>query len=421
MNEQYLTLYLCALALTAFCYWFFLGIACQELVLIIPLVSLISGLLSGSQWMILLGLVVLFLLHTRFFSKHGKSERLRLISEILIYYLTYRSGFSIPFVHLIGDFIYLDLLSPVFTVIWLLLLTRTFCFIGRLNGVVPGIMLMFSAILFMVSRSQQSPLLFAEHLAVMVAAFATFYSIMFVVRKVGLTQEQTALLGYLAGIMSITGVTKRVAFVALIFPSFFIILPFYFIASFIFYFYLRENLTEVRKSAGYQIIWRFTNRRALISTYFIFFYLAVWFFTLLAKISIPMKIATISLATTAMTLLVFILTVKMENYQMREKKLRNLILGIPIDNLDRGELLEAIDRRREQGEKVFVTTPNAVAFVIAHGNGEFRKALSNASFNIPDGAGVIWAADVLENSLQERITGVDFMMLLLKKAADEGR
>lgn len=71
----------------------------------------------------------------------------------------------------------------------------------------------------------------------------------------------------------------------------------------------------------------------------------------------------------------------------------------------------------EQEEKMFIITANPETLMIGYENELFHAALMKQSTTIiPDGIGVIKAANALGLSLSERITGVELVSYLLREA-----
>jgi len=390
----------------------------RELSILIPFISCIIAFFNSPQWTAIAILSILFVLIMRLSQRFKKFYLLWIVLEFSLYLLCYYAGFKISFFQWGKTFIYFRRLSAIFTMLWLFLMVRIFRFLGNIKGMTPGIILIFTSVLFLVSTAQNKPLYFAENLGVIISSISVYMLYLYVRKGRSETLYEALFLGFLTGIVSITGVSKSVAFISLIFPSFFIIFPFFFIVSFIFYYYLRDNLSDVNKSAQYRIIWNFTNKRALVITYFIFLYLSVWIFTMLAEISPFSKLAIIFFVTIAVILLIIVLTIKTVEHEVHREK--NIILGVPICNKSPNDILSEINQRFYSGEKIFIATPNAIALHLAKYDKRFMNILNSSTINIPDGAGVIWASDVLGRPLRERLTGVDFMMRLLKYAYKEG-
>lgn len=88
---------------------------------------------------------------------------------------------------------------------------------------------------------------------------------------------------------------------------------------------------------------------------------------------------------------------------------RICILGVPIDNVT---LSEAVERMRLFIQSDFqhhLCTPNPEMLVAASKDSVFREVLQSSSLNIPDGAGLLFAASFLGKRLKERVTGIDLL------------
>lgn len=88
---------------------------------------------------------------------------------------------------------------------------------------------------------------------------------------------------------------------------------------------------------------------------------------------------------------------------------RITILDVPIDSVTHAE---AIARTREMAlsdRQHHIMTPNPEMLVEAQRNPAFLSLLQRTDLNIPDGAGLLFAARLLGASLPERVTGVDLV------------
>lgn len=83
------------------------------------------------------------------------------------------------------------------------------------------------------------------------------------------------------------------------------------------------------------------------------------------------------------------------------------IRGIPFDNVTLAEAVELIADRVEKKEKTSVFTPNAEMLDRAFRDGEFFEVLRCADVILPDGIGVIKAAEMLGDPLREKVPGVE--------------
>lgn len=338
-----------------------------------------------------------------------------LFLEIGFYIFCHFMGFKISFLGWGENFIYLNGFSILITVIWMFTLIRIFTFLSAIKGLIPAMLLVFGVLVFLVSKEQQSSLELAKILNSIVLGIS-LHSVLNLFTKSNskLNPLQSKLLGFLTAIISITGVSKRILLVSFVFPTLFVLLPLFFIGSFIFYYYLRENLNDLKASSTYRILWQFTNKRALVIIYFIFLYVTIWLFTFLANISPTDKLIIVIISTIAIIILVLTIILKIEEHH-NELSVSN-VLGIPISNLTERDLMCKIENMLNKNRKIFITTPNAIAFIKARKSKDFLNVLKNADFNIPDGAGVVWASDVLGVPVKQRLTGVDFMLKLLSLA-----
>jgi len=82
-------------------------------------------------------------------------------------------------------------------------------------------------------------------------------------------------------------------------------------------------------------------------------------------------------------------------------------------------VLESIQSRLSEGEKIFVVTPNPEFIVFARENPWFVSILNKADIAIPDGIGLVWASKILGTKpiIRQRISGTDLMNDLCGLAA----
>jgi N-acetylglucosaminyldiphosphoundecaprenol N-acetyl-beta-D-mannosaminyltransferase len=92
---------------------------------------------------------------------------------------------------------------------------------------------------------------------------------------------------------------------------------------------------------------------------------------------------------------------------------------VPVDAVTQRGALDVVERLlSEGGGSVF--TPNVDHIVQAEDSVRFREAYSRVSLSLADGMPVLWAARVLGEPLPERVTGSDFVPVLLERAAARG-
>jgi N-acetylglucosaminyldiphosphoundecaprenol N-acetyl-beta-D-mannosaminyltransferase len=93
------------------------------------------------------------------------------------------------------------------------------------------------------------------------------------------------------------------------------------------------------------------------------------------------------------------------------------ILNIKFTTLKEKEILEKILKLLKIQKKSYICTPNPEMLLEAEKNLQFKKVLNNSIFNIPDGIGILWAAEQFsnKNSKIKAILTLPFSPLLKKK------
>ena len=94
------------------------------------------------------------------------------------------------------------------------------------------------------------------------------------------------------------------------------------------------------------------------------------------------------------------------------------LYGVKIDNVTKEE---AVKRSLcVTGESCVVFTPNALMLEQCRRDVELATLLNRVSLSLPDGAGVLWAAQKMGTPLGERVAGIDFGAELLARAERSG-
>ena len=96
------------------------------------------------------------------------------------------------------------------------------------------------------------------------------------------------------------------------------------------------------------------------------------------------------------------------------------ILGVSFHNVT---LMEAVDAAMEQiraGKKGYVETPDPEIVYETLQDPVFRDIVNRASFVLPDGIGVIYAARILGVPLAGKVPGIDFADALMYRMSQEG-
>jgi N-acetylglucosaminyldiphosphoundecaprenol N-acetyl-beta-D-mannosaminyltransferase len=85
------------------------------------------------------------------------------------------------------------------------------------------------------------------------------------------------------------------------------------------------------------------------------------------------------------------------------------ILGVHIDDVTMLEACDKLSVLMAQGGTHQVATVNPEFIMTAQRDAEFAALLEHTALNVPDGIGVLWAAQRLGHPLRERVPGVDMV------------
>lgn len=89
-------------------------------------------------------------------------------------------------------------------------------------------------------------------------------------------------------------------------------------------------------------------------------------------------------------------------------------MGVPFLHISQQGFVDLLVNRIEQQEKTFVVTANPEVVMQANENPTVMSYLEQATYICADGIGVVKAAQILGDSLPERVTGYDTMVKLLE-------
>ena len=101
---------------------------------------------------------------------------------------------------------------------------------------------------------------------------------------------------------------------------------------------------------------------------------------------------------------------------MKKVKIR----GLSFDNVTMEKALSLAAQALEQNKQISIFTPNAEIAQLAEENCDIRDLLNRADILLPDGAGILLAAEIAKTPLTQKVAGVDFGENILKLAAREG-
>lgn len=98
----------------------------------------------------------------------------------------------------------------------------------------------------------------------------------------------------------------------------------------------------------------------------------------------------------------------------RGEKKRISILGVPLDRMSYDEAVRRAEVLLEAEGAKSIVTPNAEIIMMAKGNPELKKALTNSDMCFPDGIGVVIASRIMGEPLRGRTAGFDLMIKLFE-------
>ena len=97
------------------------------------------------------------------------------------------------------------------------------------------------------------------------------------------------------------------------------------------------------------------------------------------------------------------------------------ILGLPVDVITYEQWIDLIEQWVKIGTRLHhVCTTNPEFIMIAQKDTNFANILQRADLCIPDGTGLLWAANRLQTPLPERVTGSDGTIRIAQEAARRG-
>ena len=94
------------------------------------------------------------------------------------------------------------------------------------------------------------------------------------------------------------------------------------------------------------------------------------------------------------------------------------VLDVKIAAITMKEAVSFCEEMTETGKSHIVLTANAEMLMLARKHAGLLRCLKEADLVVADGAGILWAGDVLGTPFPERVTGADLSKCLLSEAAE---
>jgi len=97
------------------------------------------------------------------------------------------------------------------------------------------------------------------------------------------------------------------------------------------------------------------------------------------------------------------------------------ILDVPVDMVNNKQAMDVFKEMMEKDGCELIVTPNSEIVLNATKDLELKKLIEQAGLVIPDGIGIVYASRILGEPLSERVTGVDFLNLILGYLEENGK
>ncbi|WJH36295.1 WecB/TagA/CpsF family glycosyltransferase [Paenibacillus sp. CC-CFT747] len=95
------------------------------------------------------------------------------------------------------------------------------------------------------------------------------------------------------------------------------------------------------------------------------------------------------------------------------------IFGVPFSKLDFQDTIKLLCERIRERRTTQVITANPIMVMTALENPAYMAMMKRAEIIVPDGAGVVWAANYVGNPVAEKVAGIDLLHELLRIGENE--
>ncbi|GGN93297.1 WecB/TagA/CpsF family glycosyltransferase [Saccharibacillus kuerlensis] len=96
------------------------------------------------------------------------------------------------------------------------------------------------------------------------------------------------------------------------------------------------------------------------------------------------------------------------------------ILGVDVSKLDMQGTVQVLERAVASRRPHQIITANPIMIMAALDSEDNMRSMREAELIVPDGAGVVWAAEELGDPVAERVPGIDLLHALMKRGEELG-
>lgn len=89
------------------------------------------------------------------------------------------------------------------------------------------------------------------------------------------------------------------------------------------------------------------------------------------------------------------------------------IYDIPFSKLGMADTVQYLTERIENGQQTHVITANPIMVMTAKENASYKAMMQKADLIVPDGVGIVWAAQKVGQPVAERVTGIELIQQLM--------
>jgi N-acetylglucosaminyldiphosphoundecaprenol N-acetyl-beta-D-mannosaminyltransferase len=96
------------------------------------------------------------------------------------------------------------------------------------------------------------------------------------------------------------------------------------------------------------------------------------------------------------------------------------VLGVPVAMVDYDRAMDVMDGLVERRERGYVCAAPVHAVMVAQDDSEMLAALRGSTLVVPDGMPLVWASNLLGESLSDRVYGPELMLRYSDRCAERG-